>query len=283
MISQNNLFPSAEALENELDISLNSNCLPLESSLSKVGRCMVCYCLKGWVEVEVNLVKHRMTESGILVLFPAQIVEQKAVSDDFQAIWFSMSPGLFQDVIFRFPPEFVSFLQQHFFYKVTPDSLQEEYTRFALIQKMFNDTRNVCRREIILNMLRIFFLELYDKIQRKELSEFTTRQNRRVELFEAFVNMVMASFKTKRDVNFYAQALFITPKYLSMVTLDVTGIAAKQWIDDYVVLELKIRLKSTRDSLQQIAHELNFADQAFLCKYFKQRTGLSPTEYRKLS
>lgn len=66
-----------------------------------------------------------------------------------------------------------------------------------------------------------------------------------------------------------------------MISTEHCGHGAKQWIDDYFILELKIRLKSTPDSLQKIADEFHFPNQAFLSKYFKQRCGMSPSEYKK--
>ena len=53
------------------------------------------------------------------------------------------------------------------------------------------------------------------------------------------------------------------------------------WIDDYVTLEIKLMLKNTTKSIKEIAQELNFSSQSFLGKYFKDRVGVSPKEYRK--
>ncbi len=281
MISQNNIFHSSQLLDDDIFISLDDRSMPLNGMLSKVGRCIVSFCLKGWADMEVNLVKHRFCESEIMILFPTQIVEQTRVSDDFSVMYFSLSPTIFQEVCFRFPPEFITFLVQHFFYRVTNNLLQEEIVRFSVLRNKFDDVENCCRREIILNMLRIYFLELYDMIQRDELANPTSRHNRKTEIFERFTHLVMQNFRTNRDVSFYAGELCISAKYLSMVSMEISGFNAKQWIDDYVILEIKIRLRSTHDTLQQIADNFNFADQAFLSKYFKQRTGFSPSDYRK--
>ncbi len=282
MNPQSSSFTKPDLSEEDMTMSLNNNSLPLSGKLTKSGRCIVCYCLKGWADMEVNLTKHRFVESEIMVLFPTQIVQQNEVSSDFSVMYFSISPTMLLEVTFRFPPDFISFLRQHFYYKVSSDLLQEEQVRFAVIQQKFYDKDNYCRREILVNFIRIFFLELYDKIRRDELTNPGSRHNRRSEIFEEFINLVMRNYKSNRDVCFYANTLCISPKYLSVITMELSGNGAKEWIDDYVILELKIRLKSTQDSLQKIADELNFADQAFLSKYFKLRTGLSPRDFRKM-
>ena len=92
----------------------------------------------------------------------------------------------------------------------------------------------------------------------------------------------MEYYKEERSLGFYAGKLCITPKYLSLISKDVSGRSAGEWIDQYVVLEAKTLLKSTRMSIQEIADVLNFANQSFFGKYFKHHTGISPKEYRKV-
>jgi AraC-like DNA-binding protein len=276
------VFPNSELADDDFLISLSDNQLPLGSLLAKAGRCFICYCVEGSADVEVNLTKHRFEKSEIMVLFPSQIVEQKNVSNDFEVMHFSLAPHILQEVTFRFPPSFLSFLHQHFYYKVGEEAIREEQIRFNVIREKFSDTQNFCRREILINLLRIYFLELYDKILKKDSSQSLTRHNRKAELYENFCNLVMQHHKKHRDVRFYADALNISSKYLSIITFKYVAHGAKQWIDDYVLLELKILLKSSSDSLQKIADDFNFADLAFMSNYFKAREGMSPGQYRKI-
>jgi AraC family transcriptional activator of pobA len=62
---------------------------------------------------------------------------------------------------------------------------------------------------------------------------------------------------------------------------NVSNRTAGEWIDNYVVLEAKALLSSSTLSIQEISDRLNFANQSFFGKYFKQHVGISPTEYRK--
>ena len=54
-----------------------------------------------------------------------------------------------------------------------------------------------------------------------------------------------------------------------------------EWIDHYVIVEMKVQLKNTMKSVKEIAQPMNFPNQSFMGKYFKQHTGLSPLKYRK--
>lgn len=106
-------------------------------------------------------------------------------------------------------------------------------------------------------------------------------QRRRVYVHE-FIKLVNANFTRERSVNFYAQKLFISPKYLSLLVKEVTGHSATKWIDDFVIMEAKNLLRFSGKNIQQVAYALNFSNQSAFGKYFKHLTGLSPTEYQKM-
>ena len=100
-------------------------------------------------------------------------------------------------------------------------------------------------------------------------------------LSKEFLALVKDNFKKERQLRFYADRLFITPRYLSRVVKESSGSSAAEWIERYVVLEARALLKSTNMTIQQISDELNFPSQTFFGKYFKRRVGMSPKEYRR--
>ena len=115
----------------------------------------------------------------------------------------------------------------------------------------------------------------------KYLSVQKNKISRKDDICQNFMKLLMSHYKECRDVKFYADKLYITPKYLSNTLKAVTGKKAGQMIDEYVVLQAKILLSSTNMTIQQISEELNFANQSFFGRYFKRITGLSPTQYRR--
>ena len=82
-------------------------------------------------------------------------------------------------------------------------------------------------------------------------------------------------------MGFYADKLYISPKYLSLIIKESTGRSAAEWIDEYVILEAKNLLRFSGKNIQQIAYELNFTNQSSFGKYFKHLTGMSPSEFQR--
>ncbi|WP_368125576.1 helix-turn-helix domain-containing protein, partial [Bacteroides stercoris] len=139
---------------------------------------------------------------------------------------------------------------------------------------------NPYRKEITQGLLMALCYEIYDIYQGHAVKERTPK-SRKEDLFERFIRYVYEFYKEERSVSFYADKMFLTPKHLSTVVKEVSGKTAGDWIDSLVILEAKAMLKSSEQSIQEIADELHFANQSFFGKYFKHHTGFSPKEYRK--
>lgn len=269
-------------LEEDIHISLFQHVSSLHELPIRVDRCIICMCMGGSADIEINSVKHTVIKNEILIFFPNQILLLNNQCVDFTYAYFSTSRRLLNDILFRFPPEFIGYLRENFHHALSQegfDSIYNDY--FRIIEKKFRDTHNICRREIIINLIRNFFLETYNK--KINFIQAEKRQiKRKHELVESFINLLMENYTQSREVAFYAEKLCITPKYLSMVLKEQNGKTAKEWIDVHVIAEIKLLLKSTNLSIQEIAYKINFPNQSFLCKYFKAHTGLSPTHYRTI-
>ncbi len=106
-------------------------------------------------------------------------------------------------------------------------------------------------------------------------------RSRRYNYVSDFMRLVHKYYRRERSVGFYAEKLFISPKYLSLVIKESTGRSAAEWIDDFVILEAKNLLRFSGQNVQQVAYELNFSNQSSFGKYFKHLTGMSPTEFQR--
>ena len=105
--------------------------------------------------------------------------------------------------------------------------------------------------------------------------------SRSVTILDNFIKLVSEYYTEHRNVGFYADKLCLTPKYLSKLIKIASGRSAPEWIDSYVILEAKNLLKYSEMTIKEIVYHLNFPNQSVFYKFFKARTGLTPSEYRK--
>lgn len=117
-------------------------------------------------------------------------------------------------------------------------------------------------------------------VDNEEEIDHPTDKSRQQQIFERFIKDVNQHFFIERNVYSYAERLCITPKYLSAVVRQVSGKSANDWINEYVILEAKALLRLKNNTIKDVSNKLNFPNQSFFAKYFKQHTGLTPKQYR---
>lgn len=81
-------------------------------------------------------------------------------------------------------------------------------------------------------------------------------------------------------VQFIAEALHISPNYLSRLLKILTGQSTQQFIHDKLIELAKEKLSTTDLSVNEIAYELGFEYPQSFSKLFKSKTNLSPLEFR---
>lgn len=98
-------------------------------------------------------------------------------------------------------------------------------------------------------------------------------------LFLNFLDLLYNEYLYQRSVEFYADKLGITAKYLSYVTKQFTNKSASIVIDNFVVFKIKVLLYEGDMSVKNISELFNFKSQSFFGRYFKRITGMSPKAF----
>ncbi len=125
------------------------------------------------------------------------------------------------------------------------------------------------------NILHVFNINLYD-IDTAIIGEAVSRQEN---LFRQFIDLLNEYANKEREVQFYADKLNITPKYLSTITNAYSGKNASLWIAEYVVTLAKNLMREKNCRIQDVSEMLNFPSQSFFGRFFKRTTGISPKRY----
>ena len=101
-------------------------------------------------------------------------------------------------------------------------------------------------------------------------------------IYNKFYDILVQHYKESRNVSFYADKLCMSPKYFGTVIKKETGLHVGKCISGYVVMQAKNLLNTNRDmNIQQISQILGFEDQSSFSRYFRNETGVSPSEYRQ--
>jgi AraC family transcriptional regulator, transcriptional activator of pobA len=82
-------------------------------------------------------------------------------------------------------------------------------------------------------------------------------------------------------VQYIAEALNVSPNYLSILLKVLTGQSTQQHIHDKLIEKAKEKLSTTDLSVSEIAYELGFEHPQSFSKLFKTKTTLSPLAFRQ--
>lgn len=120
--------------------------------------------------------------------------------------------------------------------------------------------------------------------------QFYTRTNLNKDLVSKFENLLKDYYQTNKQlergipsVNYCAQELNISTNYLSDLLKKETGRNALNQIQSFIIEKAKTILLMSNEPVSQIAFELGFDYSQHFSKMFKNKTGMTPKEYRNLN
>lgn len=249
--------------------------------LVKLTNGALMYCYSGEADITIDLEKYHIVPNTNIMLLPGSILSLKSASKDFRLHYFAYSGEMVKVACFRLEPAFMHFLKLNSCYTHTkPETIRSILGLIGASAAIYADRENQFRESIAQNLLQIFFLDTYDKVQRYLTKDQLEGNNRKGQLFKKFIQLVHSHCTTQRDVAFYAEQLCISTRYLSAITREMGQTSAKEIIDEFLILEIKVALQSTNLSLKEIADRYGFPDQSFFGRYFKKHAGMAPKEYR---
>lgn len=164
-----------------------------------------------------------------------------------------------------------------------PAEIQKLLRYFDLLELHTHEEITIFSTNVARSICAAIFYELlqinYMRINRHADEVSSTR--RRSTYVHDFMRLVHFNYKSHRTLSFYADKLFISSKYLTVLVKEATGRSATEWIDEFVIIEAKNLLRFSGKNIQQVAYALNFPNQSSFGKYFKRLTGISPMAYQK--
>lgn len=166
--------------------------------------------------------------------------------------------------------------------QLTPDQteLLKEHFRMLALSTSVNTVENPFTRNIAQSLITAIIFQILEFSSADSMGTSGSR-SRGNTYVNNFMQLLRTHFATERSLSFYADRLCISPKYLSLIVKEATGLTATEWIDRHVILEAKNLLRYSGKNIQQIAYTLNFRNQSAFGKFFKNQTGCSPSEFRK--
>ena len=246
----------------------------------KVDVDTIIFCRKGRANIEIDLIPYELVANTQLIIIAGSIFHNISNSDDFKISYITFKHEVYDEATAQLEPSFTFFLKEYPCVQLGEKRINKMNYLVEAMEDFYNEKTNCFRVKIFKNNIQSFLLDVYDKTRTLFKIDKSGEVGRREELFIKFIHLIHKYCPQQREVGFYAEKLYITSRYLSSITQNVADKSAKYIIDKHAIQRIKIMLKYSNMSIQDISYELNFPDQSFFSRYFKKHTGMSPLEYR---
>lgn len=256
--------------------------IPLPDSARRTNLIIVGLCTKGNARYSVDAREFSVNTGEAFIVSERHIIDKFLLSPDFEAPSIVVSVDFFHEIIHNVSEMSALFLysRNHPVMRFNAKEQEVFVSYFHVMQLRLKDKNNHFLKQLISTLMLAMFYDLSNVIYHSK-QEQPYHMSRPDAIFTQFIKMVEDNCRTERRVSWYAKQLCITPKYLSETVKQVSRRTPNEWIDNYVTSEIRVLLKNTTKSIKDITKELNFPNQSFLGKYFKENVGMSPSKYRK--
>ena len=231
---------------------------------------------RGEIHVMINLVERRLAAGTMAFMGPGTIIQPLGISDDLCVKGIVLFPS------FRMP--FADGRMPAAFNGQTPNfQIRAEEKDFSTALLLIETLWRLVQQgyhPATFSGLVMAVMNHWSLVYEKANAHQTAGHGNGHDIFERFILLVNTHAAQHHQINFYADRLCLTGRYLGTVVRQASGRTAKEWIDQALVTKAKVLLRHSDKSVLQISEELCFATPSFFSKYFKRLTGMMPTEYK---
>lgn len=249
---------------------------------------LIIYCIAGRVEIELDGQTHVMGADDLLLCHAEARIGRCTQTAETRCRLIAISNHALDDILYACTREDTQWWEKTEYLRRHPvmhlDGKKRELAQlFDKLFRLLTDEEEHALGEHIRRILiqaAVFELLIWLEGSIEEPSEPRPSGHPEV-LFRRFTRMVQDNRGRQREVQWYAEQLSISPKYLTSVCHTYGGKTALAIIQDVTIREIKRMMLQSDMSTKEIASEMNFVSLSFFCKYFKQHLGITANTYRK--
>lgn len=238
---------------------------------------------KGRLQIDINGNTHTIKEGERLTVLPQNFTDNILVSVDADIVMLRLSVRIVSDLMCEHIDKWNRMIYICKAYLMSAVKNLEEQMQFyyrLILSKTMNPDQKY-HKEIIRTIIKAILLEMLSNME-TDRCQSAEGENKTQFQFNRFLQILSSEDIKHQPIDFYADRLCISSKYLSVICSKVSGKSARQWIDEYTVEDIRYHLFNTDYSIKEIAYRLGFENLSFFGKYVKRHFGKSPSELRSI-
>ena len=239
-----------------------------------IGGIVICLCRRYDGTLYIDGKKHKLGESSIAILPEKHVIRFTE----------SIRNGMIQfiavttDYILKMPSPIDTSIFSYSRYipvmRISDSKYDDFLSYFRFLYKESKE-KSTYQIEILRSILYALILEISGEYD-AQFNLDAGGEIRSDDLSDKFFHLLAVYYKENRTVQFYADKLNITSKYLTTAIKKATGRPVLEWLHEAVLIEAKMLLKTTDLTVQEISDRLSFSSPSAFVQFFKKHTGTTP-------
>jgi len=266
------IFDNIKAVADASPVRAKMNCLLI--------------CVRGKMTLNLNGAHTELKQNDILLCPPGTSITDAMFSSDIELKLVCMTNA----VLISFLRDKMSiwnetmYIHKMHVIRMSPEKINLYISFYNVLKVCMTQTNDEqpYRMEVVRALMCAICYELCGSLKQMIPQEDDTKKTvRGYSIFQRFLELLSKTHPKRRTVEYYAQQLCITPKYLSAVCKKNSGKTAGAWITEQLLEDIRYYLCSTDLSIKQIGAELHFPTSSFFGKYVREHFGMTPSQLRK--
>lgn len=172
-------------------------------------------------------------------------------------------------------------------YNESGQYVDEKMKRIAMMQSQLGEEKQrtgkeneVLKAEVKLELIQLL-VKIY-KMSQEELAQVSNKKSEKELHAENIATWINDHFKEKISLDRLAEELNLSKYYASHVFKEVTGFTVMEYVMGCRLREVKFLLEmKPKETLADISREVGFESVAHFSRFFKEKVGMTPSQYRK--
>ena len=258
-----------------------------ETSIFRSNTYSIILLTKGEAKYKIGLSEYHITSGSLYFQAPQHLRYYNRLSDwegyviVFMASFFEDHPTL-KSIVTQFDGFKMS---SKVVVPMEKDLISETILMFEHLYSISysNSKDRFKKAKSLLELIMLQSVEHYNQLYENQKE---SKQHRIVKQFEHIVeahlyHITQRQVEKQLTISEIAEKININATYLGEVLKKVTGKSPKEILSDRIILEARSLLTNTDMAINEVAYFLLFQDASNFTKFFKLKTGISPSEYRK--
>ena len=250
---------------------------------NKMYQNLYIYITKGEMTISINNQDTELKSGDSIIIMPENIIRIKNMSTGIKSFMFAIYPKLaseiFNDIGLTYSSARLSL--HHFTAQLDNEQMQRVLNIYDEIRHDLITFDYEYKALYIRSMLDILLVENINTHKIEAMPLEGDSNSRQYDVYCKFIALLNKHAVEQRSVQYYANTLGISSKYLSYVCISYSNKNASTWIDEAVIQKAKALILVHHYTLSETSEILHFSSISSFSRFFTRVMGMTPKNFVK--